>query len=172
MATNTQSSPHAPPGTVRPSRFRPPFHYELLVCGVAGHELVGTDVAQLRPQDAVVARDIGDRRWHRCLRCDSWLPLSPPEHPAREHLPDRDEIELPLRGRPLRDKIVLRLIAVDRAFHFVVLAILALAIFLLAAHEASLRDSFYRVVADLQGGLGGPSHGGHSHLVDELRKLF
>ena len=35
--------------------------------------------------------------------------------------PDRDEIELPLRGRPLRDKIVLRLIAINRALHFVVL---------------------------------------------------
>jgi uncharacterized membrane protein (DUF2068 family) len=142
------------------------------VCGVEGHALVGTDVARLRPEDAVVARDIGERRWHRCVRCDSWLPLHLPEHPAREHMPERDEIKLPLRGRPLRDKIVLRLIAIDRAFHFVVLAVLAVAIFLLAAHQASLRDSFYRVLADLQGGLGGPSHGGHSHFVDELRKLF
>ena len=54
-------------------------------------------------------------RWHRCLRCDSWLPFPPPEDPVRRHPPDRDEIELPLRGKPLRDKIVLRVIAVDRA---------------------------------------------------------
>ena len=40
------------PGTTKPRRFRPRFHYELLVCGLAGHELLGTDAARLRPQDA------------------------------------------------------------------------------------------------------------------------
>ena len=61
-------------------------------------------------------------RWHRCLRCDSWLPLDPaPDRRRATRPPDRDEIELPLRGKPLRDKIVLRLIAVNRALHFVVL---------------------------------------------------
>src|SRR3954462_10693303 len=101
------------PGTTKPRRFMPKFHYELLMCGVAGHELIGTDAAELRPEDAVVARDAGDLRWYRCLRCDSWLPLPPPENPSRQHLPPLEEIELPLRGKPLRDKIVLRAIAID-----------------------------------------------------------
>ena len=47
------------PGLVRPRRFRPRFHWELLVCGLAGHELVGLDARTLRPADAVVARDRG-----------------------------------------------------------------------------------------------------------------
>ena len=38
--------------------------------------------------------------------------------------PDREEFELPLRGKPLRDRIVLRIIAVDRALHFLVLGLL------------------------------------------------
>src|SRR4051812_27384709 len=96
------------PGTVKPKRFRPKLHYELIVCGVRGHELVGPDAAELRPQDHVLAVDAEGVRWHRCLRCDSWLPLPRPEAPVREPLPAREELELPLRGRPLRDKIVLR----------------------------------------------------------------
>jgi hypothetical protein len=39
------------------------------------------------------------------------------EHPVRPYPPELGEIELPLRGKPLREKIVLRLIAIDRAFH-------------------------------------------------------
>ena len=45
-------------------------------------------------------RETGGVRWHRCLRCDSWLPLAAAGTPAREHPPERDEIELPLRGPP------------------------------------------------------------------------
>jgi hypothetical protein len=48
--------------------------------------------------------------------------LSPPARPARQYPPRREEITLPLRGRPLRDRYVLRLIAVDRLAHFLVLS--------------------------------------------------
>jgi uncharacterized membrane protein (DUF2068 family) len=148
------------------------LHWELLVCGVAGHELIGLDAAHTRAQDALVAREIGGVRWHRCLRCDSWLALPPPAAPAREHPPDRDEIELPLRGRPLRDKIVLRVIAVNRAAHFVVLGLLGVAILLFASHRADFRDRFYRIVTDLQGGaVAGGGHGQHG-LLGEIDKLF
>src|SRR5947209_2640994 len=85
---------YKPPGTHRPSRFRPQFHWELLVCGVAGHELIGLDAAELRPEDALFARDIDGRRWYRCVRCDSWLPLPPPERPSREYPPDREAFGL------------------------------------------------------------------------------
>src|SRR5664279_6174347 len=121
---------HTPAGTQKPRRFLPRFHWELLVCGVGGHALIGTDAAQLRPEDAIVAREQDGIRWYRCVRCDSWLPLAPPASPTRETLALRAEIELPLRGKALRDRIVLRIIAIDRAFHFVVLAALAVAVFL------------------------------------------
>jgi len=161
------------PGTVRPESFLPRLHYELLVCGLRGHALIGVDAAELRPQDAVLARDVDDTRWYRCLRCDSWLPLGEPESPRRRHPPEREEIELPLRGKALRDKIVLRAIAVDRAFHFVLLGLLAIAIFLFTAHQHELRDTFYRVVADLQHGAGGaPVQTGHVGVVHELDRLF
>jgi uncharacterized membrane protein (DUF2068 family) len=164
---------HLPPGTQPPKRFRPRLHWELLLCGVSGHELVGTDATELRPEDAVFAReDAAGTRWYRCLRCDSWLPLPPPLHPARHYPPERDQIELPLRGKPLRDRIVLRLIAIDRAFHFVVLAALGVLVLLFAADRATLRPTFYKVIADLQGGVvSGQSHSRHG-LLHELDNLF
>jgi uncharacterized membrane protein (DUF2068 family) len=158
---------------VRPQRFLPKLHYELLVCGLRGHELVGTDVAELRPEDEIVVFESRGARWHRCLRCDSWLPLPPPERPIRPHLPPRGEIELPLRGKPLRDKIVLRVIAVDRAFHFVVLGLLGLLIFAFASNRAQLQDQFFRIVTDLQGGVaGGPVQTSHVGILHELDRLF
>jgi uncharacterized membrane protein (DUF2068 family) len=160
-----------PPGTTRPRRFMPRFHYELLVCGVQGHELIGTDAAQLRPQDAVVARPgDGGLRWHRCLRCDSWVPLPPPDRPARRFPPERREVAVPPRGRALRDKVVLRLIAIDRALHFIVLVAVAIAVFVFAARQAQLRGTAYKVLTDIQSGLGSNPRGhGFLHAV---RRLF
>jgi len=163
----------APPGTAKPRRFRPTLHYELLVCGISGHELIGTDAAEVQESDRLVVREEGGLRWYRCVRCDSWLPLAPPSTPARRHVPSRDELELPLRGKALRDKIVLRVIAVDRALHFVILAALAVAVFLIASHEEQLRADFYRILADIQGGVGGgPLQPGHHGLVGRLDELF
>src|SRR6476619_2558717 len=154
MAHGKAHPPH--PGVLKPQRFRPRFHWELIACGTAGHELVGLTAKTLRPDDRIFAYEDDDGvRWHRCLRCDSWLPFPKPETPDCEHPADRDEIELPLRGKPLRDKVVLRLIAINRAFHFLVLGLLGTAILLFAAHENQLKDTFYRVVADLQDTAGG-----------------
>jgi uncharacterized membrane protein (DUF2068 family) len=156
----------------RPARVLPRFHYELLVCGVAGHELLGLDAREIRPEDSLVVRETGATRWHRCLRCDSWLPLPVPDAPAVAHVPDRDEVELPLRGRPLRDKIVLRLIAIDRALHFFVLGLLGVLILLFASSRDTFRARFFQVVADLQGGAVSGSGGAKTGLLGELDKAF
>jgi uncharacterized membrane protein (DUF2068 family) len=163
---------HTPPGTQRPRRFRPRFHWELLVCGVRGHELIGTEAARLRPEDAVVARVEHGVRWYRCVRCDSWLPLAPPARPTREVPPSRDEIELPLRGKALRDRVVLRIIAIDRAIHCVVLAVLSFAVFLFARNEVRVRDLFYRVVNAVQGTTGGPTHAAGHGFLHTLEHVF
>jgi uncharacterized membrane protein (DUF2068 family) len=165
---------HEPaPGTVvEPQRFRPRLHWELLVCGVAGHELVGTDAAELHPEDSLVARELGGVRFHRCLRCDSWLPLPPPEHPTRPALPEHDEIALPLRGRPLRDKVVLRLIAINRALHFLGLGALAILAFVLASRREELRGPVSRAIADLQGGPIGAGTGAKHGLLHQIDHVF
>jgi uncharacterized membrane protein (DUF2068 family) len=163
---------HRPPGTQKPRRFRPRFHWELLVCGMRGHELIGTDAANLRPEDAVVAREEQGVRWYRCVRCDSWVPLQPPANPTRETPPPRDEIELPLRGKALRDRVVLRVIAIDRAIHFFVLAALAVAVFLFAAHEVRVRDVFYRLVNAVQGSTGNPAHASGHGFLHSIEHVF
>jgi uncharacterized membrane protein (DUF2068 family) len=163
-----------PPGTHPDPRPRRKIDWELVVCGFEGHALVGTEAAELRPQDALIAREQGEVRWCRCLRCDSWVALSAPDSPAADHPPDRDQIVLPLRGKALRDKVVLRLIAVDRALHFLILSALGVAVLVFAANENSLRDTFYRVVTALQGGVaGGPVQtSGHVGILHELDRLF
>src|SRR3954466_4518495 len=161
----------------KPRRFVPRFHWELLACGVDGQELVGLDARDVRAEDSPVLREIDGVRWYRCLRCDSWLPLPEPQpvEVTRDHLPPLDKIKLPLRGKPLRDKIVLRAIAVDRALHFVVLGLLAVAVFLFANHQADLHHRFYRVLNDLQVATGGNPSSGHRsgilHLLDQLFTL-
>ncbi len=164
---------NGPPGTQHPRRRRH-FDWELIACGVRGHALVGRDAANVREQDALVVREYGETRFHRCLRCDCWVVVPRPAQPSLEHPPERDEIVLPLRGKPLRDRIVLRLIALDRVVHFVVLALLGVAVLAFASDRASLRAAYYRVLTALQGGVaGGPVQiSGHVGILRELDKLF
>ncbi len=170
---NTPPAAHvAAPGTEKPRRFRPKLRYELIDCGLHGHEILGMDAAALRPEDELFARESGGLRWYRCLRCDSWLALPPPDHPALKYPPARDEIALPLRGKPLRDRYVLRLIAIDRAFHFLILAALAAAVLLFASDRAALNAEFTRVLNDLQGGAGGPMATSRHGIIHDLQYLF
>jgi uncharacterized membrane protein (DUF2068 family) len=162
-----------PPGTQHPRRRRH-LDWELITCGVSGHVLVGRSAGPARPQDAILVQDHGEVRWHRCLRCDTGVPLPMPEDPARPHPPDRAEIEVPPRGKALHDKIVLRLIAIDRVIHFIVLVLLGLGVELFAAHRASLHDAYYRILTALQGGVaGGPvQNSGHVGILHDLDRLF
>jgi uncharacterized membrane protein (DUF2068 family) len=162
----------APPGSERPRRFRPKLRYELIGCGLHGHELLGTDAAALRPEDAVFAREAGGLRWYRCLRCDSWVALSPPDNPVHPYPPQRSEVRLPLRGRPLRDRYVLRLVALERLLHFLVLSALAAAVLLFASNRAALNADFTRVLKYMQGGLGGPTTDTHHGIVSDVQHLF
>jgi uncharacterized membrane protein (DUF2068 family) len=159
---------HRPPGTQRARRFVPRFHWELLVCGFRGHELLGTDARELRAEDALFAIEAAGMRWYRCVRCDSWLPLPQPSEPTHDLPPARAEVDLPLRGKALRDKVVLRLIAIDRALHFVVLALLAGGVLVFASHRRSLRRLFDRVMADYGAAPGTKHHG----LVGELERAL
>ena len=167
-------APHTHAPGAQPHRGRRHVDWELVVCGFRGHVLVGRDAEATRAQDAALIRDEGDLRWHRCLRCDAWVPLARPQPAARPHPPEREEIMLPLRGRALRDKIVLRLIAVDRALHFVILGLLGVAVLLFASDRTSLKSTFYRVLTAIQGGVaGGPVQtSGHVGILHELDKLF
>ena len=105
------------------------------------------------------------------MRCDSWVALTPPDHPIRKYPPSRDEITLPLRGKPLRDRYVLRLIAVDRLVHFLALAARRRRA-LVADNRATLNQEFTAILKDLQGGLGGPVANSKHGIVHDLQYLF
>lgn len=149
---------------------RPPHRYELLTCGWKGHALVGTDVRIVTEADAALVRERGNLRWYRCLRCDAWLPGEVPLDPARDRVPPRDEIELPARGPLLRDRYILRLIAVDRAIHVVVLGSLAFVLFAFARHDASLHRDYVNIMNDLSGTSPGESQ--IRGVLGYLRKAF
>ena len=163
-----------PPGAERTRRFRPKLRYELVGCGLHGHELVGTDLSDIPEDYRLVAFDDGPggTRWHRCLRCDSWLPLPPPAVPTHRTPPPLRDIDVPLRGRPLRDRFVLRLIAVDRILHFLLLGALAVAILLFAQHKTALQGDYTRILNRLQGGVGGPLSDSRAGWLADFDRLF
>jgi uncharacterized membrane protein (DUF2068 family) len=147
-------------------RARPPNRFELFTCGWKGHALVGLDAAEGRDADPVLVREYDGLWWHHCLRCDTWIPRHPPQHPTRETVPSRDEIELPLRGPLLRDRYILRLIALDRAVHVVLLTALAFVIFFFVGNHAALQRDYNQIVQ----AFGGPSR---SHpFLGRLRHYF
>ncbi|MDX6523117.1 MAG: hypothetical protein QOI17_630 [Gaiellales bacterium] len=158
------------PPIYHPARYLPRFHWELLACGVRGHLLVGRDVAQLAERDRVVVFERDGVRWHRCLRCDAWTPLPPPAAPTRERMPAREEIALPTRGRALRDMIVLRLIAIDRLIHFLLLGLLAIGVVVFANDQARLRRLYDTVVRAVEGVRSGPLPVHHG-LLGEADRL-
>jgi uncharacterized membrane protein (DUF2068 family) len=131
--------------------------YELLTCAFQGHALIGTDAREVIAADALLVREIDGVRWHRCLRCDAWVMRSVPENPTRERPESRDEIELPLRGPLLRDRYVLRLIAVDRAIHVVVLTAVAIILLTVARHNQAFHRDYINIMNDLSGGDPGSS---------------
>jgi uncharacterized membrane protein (DUF2068 family) len=91
---------------------------------------------------------------------------------TREYIPSREQINVPLRGRPLRDRFVLRLIALDRVLHVAVLSVITTAIFLFAQDRDQLHRVYVRILSDLQGGLGGPIFDTKHGLFSDANRLF
>lgn len=123
-------------------RFRHPrWHAETLVCSRRGHITPAASVRTLRPEDAGVGIDLpGGRRFARCLRCDSWREVGVPAAPARDTLPPLAEIKLPRRGEELREAIIVRIIAIDRAVHVVLFGALFAAALALRLNIGPLRS--------------------------------
>jgi uncharacterized membrane protein (DUF2068 family) len=158
------------PGTRHP-RKRRHLDFELVACGVRGHVLIDPATIPADIPGAAVARQFDAVTWYRCVRCDAWVALLEPS-PAVRAAPAEDE--LPLRGKALHDRVVLRLIAVDRVLHFIALTLLGIAVLAFATDRAKLHDRFYQVVTALQTAIaGGPvSTTGHVGIVHDLDKLF
>ena len=80
------------------------WHAETWVCSMRGHVCAPT------VQDDRVAQD----GLFRCLGCDAWVSDAAVARPA-------EEARWPRRGKELHEAIVLRFVALDRAFHALIL---------------------------------------------------
>ena len=154
-----------PPGT-SPTRRRPRLSFELLGCAWNGHVLVGHDAAAITEDDPLVVHEIdAGRRRHRCLRCDAWLTLPTPTKPTRRTSAIRDEITLPARGRPLKSRYVLRLIALTRAFNALVLLLVLGGVIAVLVNQTALRESLVNGASALQVVIGGQTIAGLQELL-------
>jgi uncharacterized membrane protein (DUF2068 family) len=115
--------------------------FETFVCAVKGHVTPARTVASLGPDDAALGIDVHPTwRISRCLRCDVWIGGPPPVAPERDRIPPREQLEVPRRGKPLRQALILRLISVERAVHSVVFAAIAILGILLRSHLAGVKS--------------------------------
>ncbi|MCU1358556.1 MAG: hypothetical protein JWM89_3974 [Acidimicrobiales bacterium] len=109
-----------------------------------GHVVPAAWVARLRPEDRRVGVALADAdRLARCLRCDVWLEVSPPEPGAgvADVLPPLSDLPKPRRGKVLQEAVLLRLIALNKAAHSIVFGLLAIALAVLEFKLPGLQRS-------------------------------
>ncbi|MGH2596296.1 MAG: DUF2127 domain-containing protein [Actinomycetota bacterium] len=154
-------------------RVRQPYwHPETFVCSRRGHVVPAAQVALLRPEDAGVGLDLPDgRRLVRCLRCDSWREVPPPDDPAHPTLPPLAEIRMPRRGEALREALILRVIAIDRMIHVVLFGLLFAVALSFELNLGPLRDQAQKILDALQTTAANSSAASQGFLVRELGKL-
>jgi uncharacterized membrane protein (DUF2068 family) len=142
-------------------------------------------VRTLRDRDSGLGVDLPDgRRLARCLRCDSWVAVAPGDHDGPEFLPELDASRIPRRGRALRDGVVLRLIAIERAVHAVLFGILAAGALAIEARLPLFRAAIARWLGAVDQAIGESGtapqgtilHRGLQHLLQlrsaSLRAVF
>jgi uncharacterized membrane protein (DUF2068 family) len=130
------------------------WHSETWVCSIRGHVAPATKAATLREVDRELGVDTHDgRRLSRCLRCDTWIDGYPPPsgQEAYATVPPLAELDLPRRGKPLADAILLRLIAIDRAIHAVLFGLLAVLLILVDTNLGNLHSWANRTLSRLTG---------------------
>src|ERR1035437_5044409 len=149
---------------------RPSNRYELLTCAWRDHVVFGMEADRITDEDHLLARESDGIRWLRCLRCDGWFPHQIPDSPRGGPMPTRHEIELPVRGPLLRDHYVLRLIAIDRAIHVILLTTLAVVLFTFARHHTAFQHDYNQIMNDLSGG--DPGATSVRGILGHLRNVF
>lgn len=149
---------------------------ELLTCAWRGHVLPGAEIDTLDARHAVLARDTEDgRRLVQCLRCADWVLVDPPVPGTGTHVESPADVDRPRRGKALRQAIVLRLIAVDKAVHAVAFAAVSVAAMVLDQRIDALHSWAESVRTALdsadKGSGGASSHGLFASLLERLSHL-
>ena len=111
------------------------MNWDLQVCSWRGHETYAPDEPQLRERLRAVT--VAGETW-RCLRCGTFVPGSPRRSGPADTAP-----EIP-RGRLLRDRIILRALAVDRGIRALVCLLLVFVVLRFAAYRDGFEEAFER----------------------------
>jgi uncharacterized membrane protein (DUF2068 family) len=107
--------------------------FGLRSCGLRGHATFAPDEPELR--ERLKADTPAGEAW-RCLRCETFV-----VGPARRSGPANTAPEIP-RGRALRDRTLMRALAIERAFRCVIFASVAAGIVKVSGSRERLRHAF------------------------------
>src|ERR1700722_16583031 len=107
--------------------------FALRSCGLRGHATFAPDEPQLRER-LTVDTPAGEA-W-RCLRCETFV-VGPPRHSG----PANTAPEIP-RGRFLRDRTLMRALAIERALRAVIFLAVAAGVFKVNGSRERLRHAF------------------------------
>src|SRR6202020_1342142 len=107
--------------------------FALRSCGLRGHATFAPDEPELR--ERLKADTPAGEAW-RCLRCETFV-VGPP----RSSGPANTAPEIP-RGRMLRDRTLMRALAVERALRCVIFLLVAAGVFKVSGSRERLRHAF------------------------------
>jgi uncharacterized membrane protein (DUF2068 family) len=146
------------------------------VCSIKGHVTPAARVARVdeRVIQAGLALEINDQcRLSRCLRCDAWIAGPRPTNPDLDRLPPLDQLDLPRRGKALRQAIILRVIAIERGIHSVGFALVALLGLLLKTNLVGIQSTARQLVDSLSNAQADSGRvTNHSILVQEGARVL
>jgi uncharacterized membrane protein (DUF2068 family) len=146
-----------------------------LWCAARGHAITGLGASAEGADPLLLVETPDGHRLHRCLRCLDWVEHPAPVTPSGPAV-TIEGVRIPARGRALRDALVLRLIAIDKGIHALLLTLVGVALLFLSSNEAAAHDSFLRIIVALNGSSSTPDtveHRLHGVLgrVDWLLRL-
>ena len=149
------------------------WHPETFVCSRRGHTTPAAMVAELDAEHGGLGIEFPDgRRLARCTRCDVWVETERPQEAALQTLPPLADTPVPRRGEDLREAIVIRVIAIDRAVHSVVFGLLAVGLIILDLDLGAVRSQAQTVVDALGGTVADTGQGpSRDFLLRSLQKV-
>ena len=151
------------------------WHNETWVCSIRGHVVPALGAERLRATDGALGADLPDgTRVARCLRCDLWIRDRPPApgEAVYEVVPPIAELDLPRRGKPLEDAILLRVIAVERGIHGVLFTLLTVVLLVIRLRLPRIQAWAQSLLDSLNGTINNTARSGHVRLSHELQSLL
>jgi uncharacterized membrane protein (DUF2068 family) len=145
------------------------------VCSIRGHVAPALTAEHLRPVDNTIGVDLaGGTRVSRCLRCDLWMRALPPDADEVTYLnvPPLADIDLPRRGKPLEDAILLRVIAIERGIHGVLFTVLTGVLLVIKLRLPRIQAWAQSLLTSLNGTIDNTSRAGHVRLSHDLDQLL